>query len=680
MKTWEDFDNIVVVDYEFSGGGGNHQKPLCYVAKNLTTNTVIKQWVQNDAKPLYPVDKNTLFIAYFASAELRCHKVLNFSIPTYILDLYSEFRCLTNGLPLLSSLLGACDFFGIKHSDLTYKKSMRELILTETYFNGRQKQDILDYCQQDVELTAELFLKMKKSIDLKHALLRGHYSNAVASMEYNGIPIDQEKLQKLKDCWDIILEELIYKVDRNYNIYDGTTFKIENFQNYLKENNIPWDVTETGLPRTDLDYMHQQAKIFPKIKPLQELRHTLGQLRLKNLQVGNDNRNRCLISPFRSKTGRNQPSTSKFIFGPSTWVRFLIKPEPNTAIAYIDYEQQEIAIAAVLSQDQNLINDYKTGDPYLAFAKKAGAIPADGTKKTHPQTRDIYKRCMLALNYGMSTESFARDVQISYAEANYIVKWHKRRYKKYWNWIDSFIDQGFLKGYVQTYYNWFYQTRNAKYRTLQNWPMQSHGADILRLAICLCVENNIKVIAPVHDAILIEAPIEKIKQDVKTTQQIMEYATKCILDFPISTDVKIVKYPNNFVEPRGQVMWDSIWEIVNNINPAEIEDRLKEKEMEKAVSLDEFKPKKPKIEGNYTKKRRGQLQLKPQNISEKQLAKKIREKYGWNHISIMHLIIEARNTDFDLEHEIDWKYDSYDTAKQKIQQKKTIKDVLTGGY
>ena len=44
-------------------------------------------------------------------------------------------------------------------------------------------------------------------------------------------------------------------------------------------------------------------------------------LRLNDLTVGDDGRNRTPLWAFGSKTGRNQPSNSKFIFGPSVWLR-----------------------------------------------------------------------------------------------------------------------------------------------------------------------------------------------------------------------------------------------------------------------------------------------------------------------------------------------------------------------
>ena len=56
--------------------------------------------------------------------------------------------------------------------------------------------------------------------------------------------------------------------------------------------------------------------------------------------------------PFRSRTGRNQPSNAKFIFGPGKWMRGLIKPPQGKVLAYIDWSAQEVAIAAALSGDQ----------------------------------------------------------------------------------------------------------------------------------------------------------------------------------------------------------------------------------------------------------------------------------------------------------------------------------------
>src|SRR4029077_19013404 len=85
-----------------------------------------------------------------------------------------------------------------------------------------------------------------------------------------------------------------------------------------------------------------QARRWPELQPLHELRATLSGLRLTGLEVGSDGRNRCLLSPFKAGTSRNQPSNTKFIFGPARWMRGLIKPPEGCGLAYIDFASQEI--------------------------------------------------------------------------------------------------------------------------------------------------------------------------------------------------------------------------------------------------------------------------------------------------------------------------------------------------
>ena len=60
--------------------------------------------------------------------------------------------------------------------------------------------------------------------------------------------------------------------------------------------------------------------------------------------------------------------------------------------------------------------------------------------------------------------------------------------------------------------------------------MQATGADILRIACILATRHGIKLLAPVHDAVLIEAPIERIEADVALMQEIMRRASRIVLN------------------------------------------------------------------------------------------------------------------------------------------------------
>jgi hypothetical protein len=122
---------------------------------------------------------------------------------------------------------------------------------------------------------------------------------------------------------------------------------------------------------------------------------SLARMRLSDLAVGHDGRNRIMLSAFRARTGRNQPSNTKFIFGPAVWLRGLIQPPAGHGVAYIDWQQQEFGIAAALSGDQQMLQAYRSGDPYLAFAKQAGVVPVSATKVTHKYATNSRRACSL---------------------------------------------------------------------------------------------------------------------------------------------------------------------------------------------------------------------------------------------------------------------------------------------
>ena len=163
-----------------------------------------------------------------------------------------------------------------------------------------------------------------------------------------------------------------------------------------------------------------------------------------DLAVGTDGRNRCLLSPFRSVTSRNQPSNAKFIFGPSCWLRSLIQPKPGHAVAYVDWSQQEFGIAAALSGDPAMMEAYRSGDPYLTFAKQARAVPPDATKKSHPGERDLFKVCSLAVQYGMGAQTLAQRLDQPEAMARELLRLHRQTYPKFWRWSEAAVNHAML--------------------------------------------------------------------------------------------------------------------------------------------------------------------------------------------------------------------------------------------
>ena len=565
-------DGIYLLDFEFHpehGREGNPPTPVCMVVREWPSGRTQRHWqadLQQMATAPFPTGERALCVAYYASAELDCFHVLGWAPPVKVLDLFTEFRCLTNGLRLAhgSGLLGALMHYGLPSIGGEQKDAMRDLVLSGGPWADAEQLAILDYCETDVVALDNLLTAMQDQIDWPRALLRGRYMQAVSRIQMNGVPLDVDALESLRTNWLCIQDQLIADIDSDYGVFDGRSFKTSQWEAYLVANDIPWPRLESGrLDMCDATF-REMARTYLQVAPIRELRSALSAMRLVGLQVGDDGRNRCLLSPFRARTGRNQPSNSTFIFGPSVWLRGLIRPPPGWGLAYVDWSQQEFGIAAALSGDPAMMAAYRSGDPYLAFAIQAGAVPAAATKKTHEDAREQFKACVLAVQYGMGEASLAARINEPVARARQLLELHRRTYRKFWEWSDSAVDEAVLGGRLWAGFGWQIHTRDEiNDRSLRNFPMQANGAEMLRIASILLTEAGIRVCAPVHDALLIEAPLDELDAAITTTKALMQEASRIVLDgFELGSDVKEIRYPDRYMDKRGVVMWDKVMHLL----------------------------------------------------------------------------------------------------------------------
>ncbi len=569
------FRHVWAVDFEFMASPGERPAPVCLVARELRSGELLKVWrdeLRRMRVPPYPTGADALFIAYFASAEFGCHQALGWPMPERVLDLYTEHRARFNGIgaPAGNNLLGALAANGIESIDALEKEEMRELVLRGGPWTSSERAAILDYCQTDVDALQRLLPAMLPTIDLPRAILRGRYMAAVARMEHVGVPVDQPILEQLRAGWDAIKLHLVEEIDADFGVYDGTTFKLDWLATYLASREIPWP--RLGSGRLDLsdETFRDRARAHPELEPLRNLRHALSQMRLNDLAVGQDGRNRLLLSPFGSRSGRNTPSNTKFIFGPSAWLRGLIRPPPGHGLAYVDWSSQEVGIAAALSGDPLLIAAYRSGDPYLAFAKKIGVVPIDATKATHKAVRDQFKAVVLGVNYGMGEQTLADAIERPIADARNLLRRHRETYRTFWRWVEAAVDVAMTQGEIRSVFGWPLQVgSNVNPRTLLNFPMQANGAEMLRLACCLATERGIQVCAPIHDAVLICAPLERLEVDVAAMRSAMAEASRVVLGgFELGTDAELVRWPGRYMDHRGAVMWETVMGLLDDLEPS----------------------------------------------------------------------------------------------------------------
>lgn len=571
-----DFREIWAHDFEFAAPPGERPIVRCLVAQELRSDRTIRLWLDGVGKvePPYPLDSGCLFVAYNALAECSCHQALGWPLPARILDLNVEFKAKTNGIRKSgkgkSTLLACLLYHGLDGIDAVEKEEMRALAMrVGVHYTPQEQKDLIEYCETDVVALDKLLPVMMPELDLARAVdVRGRYIRALSPIDQRGIPIDVPLLERLQKNWDRIIDVLIASVDRRFGVYEGRNFKFSRWASWLAVRNIPWPRSPSGRLLTDDKTFRAYAKTNPDIALIRELRYTLGKLRLRDLAVGSDGRNRTTIWPFSSNSGRNQPSNSKHIFGPSVWFRGMIKPEEGMALAYVDWSQQEFGIGAALSRDNAMMAAYRSGDPYLEFGRMAGRIPRDGlsnkeAKKRYGSIRELFKQCVLAINYGMGAVSLAERIGLPVPYAEELIASHRRAFPRFWKWSDAVEDCAATRRILHTVFGWPRRIGpNFNPRSVRNFACQANGAEMLRTACILADERGVRVIATIHDALMVEAPVGQIDEMVEATRQLMSDASKMVLDgFHLETEFKVVKYPDRFMdEDRGRAFWEQLME------------------------------------------------------------------------------------------------------------------------
>ena len=139
-------------------------------------------------------------------------------------------------------------------------------------------------------------------------------------------------------------------------------------------------------------------------------------------------------------------------------------------------------------------------------------------------------------------------------------------FAQYWQWSDDWVQHALQTGIMRTAFGWTCRTGITEFneRSIRNWPIQAAGADILRIACILAARHGIKLVAPVHDAVLIEAPIERIEADVVLMREIMRRASRIVLNadaagtHELRTDSKIIRYPDHYSDQRGAEIYAGV--------------------------------------------------------------------------------------------------------------------------
>ena len=590
------FTRLVGCDFEYEVTPGDLPNVLCMVAQVLDENLrhlqTIKIWRGDfGAEPPFDIGSDTLFVAYSAWAEMTCFKVLGWKFPVHIFDQHTAYLASANVLEPYEpdevrkrppkKLPDACRAYGIEGWERIDKDDIAQAIGNGTWRGRYSPEEILAYCAEDVRM--ELLLlraqvlgrgKQLRPVDVPRVLHWSNYSaKCIALIQARGMPVDMRLWDLVQENKPAVIEELLRRFDPSHNddepIYDAEGgWSYRRFEQWLLRAGIgAWPRLATG--RLDLDdKIFKLMSYAPGVENIRALRKSLSLIIKAELPIGRDGRNRPSLFPFGTATGRNAHRAS--LYNAHASMRsFMVFPE-NSIGAYLDWRTQEVGIAAALSGDQALINDYSAGDIYHALALLCGITREPDPikwKKEYPEQRERMKPLQLGINYGMGVRSLARGLDRHPLIASDIIERHKRRYPRFWQWRTDMVADAMMARRIDSVFGWpLYISTSPNKRTLYNFPMQAGGAEMLRLATVRLCDAGIVPCMLIHDGILFEEySAEKIDQ----AREIMIQAGRDCCDgltIGASTDQRLengARYRDK--RPVAVKMWNTITDVLRTV-------------------------------------------------------------------------------------------------------------------
>jgi len=594
----DSFDRVLAADSEYRYADDSmtiQEQVVCFVYKDIFTGDIFKFWEADKERSQSHFDwHNVLVVPFNAVAEGHSWLSLLHGKPNNIWDTYVEnarlYKTMRTGKGALN-LLNTAHGYGINETMTKEQKDEeRNIVIENKTYTAAQRERILKYCLDDVELTEKIFLKQIADIEKKNNLktekdykreltqimFRGASQLNVAVVERNGIPFDNELVNEFNTNWDNAKLHLIKKYNRLINVFDEHGIeKNKLFQDMVKRIGLfgEWPRTyRTGELVKDKKVIAKFSHI-KEIRIYQKIKYFLNLTELSMFKPGRDGRMRTAFRMFGTETGRCTPSTNTFVFSGSGWVRNFIKPSWGNWCAYLDYSQQEVAIQGYLSGDKKLMEVYRNGDVYINTAKILGLVPDYATEDSHPQERSICKTLFLAQGYGAGPGYVKLKIGCSMIKARHYLRLFKRIYRTYDTWINNQIKRAAINGKMTTVFGWQrYLNGKAKIgkdgklksikNSLLNWPIQSHGSEILRMALIELNNNHFEVNAPVHDAFLVSIPIHEFTKRLEEAKKIMVQAAERVVG-PIRVKAEIIR--GNFTqEPEIQKDFDEIFNEIRN--------------------------------------------------------------------------------------------------------------------
>lgn len=225
--------------------------------------------------------------------------------------------------------------------------------------------------------------------------------------------------------------------------------------------------------------------------------------------------------------------------------------EGYEALMSCDYSQVELRIMADLSDDETLIEAFRSGADFHKYvASMVYKLPVDqitGDQRSH------VKAMSYGLAYGLSTYGLAQQLKIAPREAEALKNRYFDTFGKVHDYLESLVANAREKGYTETifgrrrYFPALHSTnrvaREAAERAALNAPIQGSAADIMKIAMIRAeqtlAEAHVKsrIILQIHDELVVEIAPGEGDQVTELVRNAMEHAVDLAVPLDVSCGI-----------------------------------------------------------------------------------------------------------------------------------------------
>jgi DNA polymerase I len=444
----------------------------------------------------------------------------------------------------LLSLTGQCEAYGIPHPFARSKNLLQASFLDHPAGTPFTRQQV-DYALSDAEFTLRLYLAQQP--DILAAGLHAHlhqvefpYAEANARMEFDGVPVDIEKLAGLSDG-------LRQAVAREAGILRG--LGLENPASskeviaFLCSRSLRERITVKGkLTSKDevLEGIEALDPAIPHLRAYRRYRSLLGGQLLSGELIGSDDRFHPHHRHLGAETGRNTCSAPNVV-GLSHHFRPVITAPPGRAIVEADYAQIEVGIAAAEAAYVELIQAFNSGDVYAAVAKtfywadlsdEERQLGVADFKVKRPDLRKRIKTFVLATLYNMQDQAIADRFVIPLAEATRQREAFLARYPGVREMMRRADQDGRARGFAPVVGGMrrHVPPGHAAANKHMNTPVQAGAGVAFRRAVVDLYQHfrgtPTRLILPIHDAVAVECDAEEVAAVGRDLTSIMAQAVR----------------------------------------------------------------------------------------------------------------------------------------------------------